>query len=88
MRQARRGFGLLLSSMFIIALASATNSTLAPVIALTVFLFGTGALLVGVITTTIELYQSHSEVSYEIQHGLRLKQENLMQYSQLVDKDE
>jgi len=75
-------------SMFIIALASTTNSTLAPVIALTVFLFGTGALLVGVITTTIELYQSHSEVSYEIQHGLSLKQENLMQYSQLVDKDE
>jgi hypothetical protein len=77
-----------ITSMFIIALASATNSPLAAVIALTAFLLGTGALLVGVITTTIELYQSHREVSYEIQHGLSLKQENLMQYSQLVDKDE
>jgi len=77
-----------ITSMFIIALATMTNSPLAAVIAFIAFLLGTGALLVGVITTTIELYQSHREVSYEIQHGLSLKQENPMQYSQLVDKDE
>ncbi len=77
-----------ITSMFIIALASATNSLLAAVIALIAFLLGTGALLVGVITTTNELYQSHREVSYEIQHRLSLKQENLMRYNQLVDKDE
>jgi hypothetical protein len=77
-----------ITSMFIIALASATNSSLAAVIALIAFLLGTGALLVGVITTTIELYQSHREVSYEIQHGLSLKQEKRVQYSRPVDKDE
>jgi hypothetical protein len=77
-----------ITSMFIIALASATNSPLAAVIALIAFLLGTGALLVGVITTTIELYQSHREVSYEIQHGLSLKQEKRVQYSRPVDKDE
>jgi uncharacterized protein DUF2721 len=77
-----------ITSMFIIALATTTNSPLAAVIALLAFLLGTGALLVGVITTTVELYRSHREVSYEIQHGLSLKQENLMQYGQLVDKDE
>ena len=77
-----------ITSMFIIALASATNSSLAAAIALIAFLLGTGALLVGVITTTIELYQSHREVSYEIQHGLSLKQENLVQYSQIGGEDE
>ncbi len=77
-----------ITSMFIIALAIVTNSLLAAVIALIAFLLGTGVLLVGVITATIELYQSHHEVSYEIQHGLSLKQENLMQYGQRVDKDE
>lgn len=77
-----------ITSMFIIALATAANSPLAAVIALIAFLLGTGALLVGVITTTIELYQSHREVSYEIQHGLSLKQEKLVQYSRPVDEDE
>ena len=77
-----------ITSMLIIALATAANSPLAAVIALIAFLLGTGALLVGVITTTIELYQSHREVSYEIQHGLSLKQEKLVQYSRPVDEDE
>ncbi len=77
-----------ITSMLIIALATAANSPLAAVIALIAFLLGTGALLVGVITTTIELYQSHREVSYEIQHGLSLKQEKLVQYSRLIDEDE
>ena len=77
-----------ITSMFIIALASATNSSLAAAIALIAFLLGTGALLVGVITTTVELYQSHREVFYEIQHGLSLKQENPMNYSQLAAEDE
>src|SRR5579864_8336652 len=67
------------TSMFIIALATTTNSPLAAVIALLAFLLGTGALLVGVITTTVELYRSHREVSYEIQHGMSLKKENLIQ---------
>lgn len=65
--------------MFIIALATAANSPLAAVIALLAFLIATGALLVGVITTTVELYRSHREVSYEIQHGMSLKKENLIQ---------
>ncbi len=68
-----------ITSMFIIALATAANSPLAAVIALLAFLIGTGALLVGVITTTVELYRSHREVSYEIQHGMSLKKENLIQ---------
>jgi len=77
-----------ITSMFIIALAIAINSPLTAVIAFIAFLLGTGALLVGVITATIELYQSHHEVSYEIQHGLSLKQEKLVQYSRLIDEDE
>jgi Protein of unknown function (DUF2721) len=68
-----------ITSMFIIALATAANSPLAAVIALLAFLIATGALLVGVITTTVELYRSHREVSYEIQHGMSLKKENLIQ---------
>jgi Protein of unknown function (DUF2721) len=68
-----------ITSMFIIALATAANSPLAAVIALLTFLIATGALLVGVITTTVELYRSHREVSYEIQHGMSLKKENLIQ---------
>ncbi len=68
-----------ITSMFIIALATAANSPLAAVIAFLAFLIATGALLVGVITTTVELYRSHREVSYEIQHGMSLKKENLIQ---------
>ena len=47
--------------------------------ALLAFLTGTGSLLVGVLFTTWELSQSHLEVVYEIQHGLSLKREELMQ---------
>jgi hypothetical protein len=66
-------------SMFIIALAALTNSSLTAEIALLAFLTGTGALLVGVLFTTRELSQSHLEVVYEIQHGLSLKKEELIQ---------
>jgi hypothetical protein len=65
-------------SMFIIALATLTNSSLTAEIALLAFLTGTGSLLVGVLFTTWELSQSHLEVVYEIQHGLSLKREELM----------
>ena len=68
---------LLVFSMFIIALAEWTNSTLTSTIALFVFLAGTGALLVGVIITNLELSRSQREVAYEIQDGLRLKKEDL-----------
>lgn len=62
-------------SMFIIALATLTNSSLTAEIALLAFLTGTASLLVGVLFTTWELSQSHLEVVYEIQHGLSLKRE-------------
>ncbi len=65
-------------SMFIIALATLTNSSLNAEIALLAFLTGTGSLLVGVLFTTWELSQSHLEVVYEIEHGLSLKREELM----------
>jgi hypothetical protein len=66
-------------SMFIIALAALTNSSLTAEIALLAFLTGTGTLLVGVLFTTRELSRSHLEVVYEIQHGLSLKKEELIQ---------
>ncbi len=65
------------TSMFIIALAVLSNSTLIANIALLAFLIGTGALLVGVIISTLELYRSQREVAYEIQDGLRLRKEDL-----------
>ena len=66
------------TSMFIIALAALTNSTLIAIAALLIFLIGTGALLVGVIITTLELSRSQREVAYEIQDGLKLRKEDLM----------
>lgn len=68
---------LLVLSMFIIALAEMTNSTLAANFALFTFFAGTGALLVGVIITNLELSQSRREVAFEIQDGLRLSKEDL-----------
>ena len=68
---------LFVSSMFIIALAALTNITLTATIALLTFLIGTGALLVGVIITTLELSRSQREVAFEIQDGLRLRKEDL-----------
>jgi hypothetical protein len=68
---------LFVTSMFIIALAVLTNSTLTANIALFAFLTGTGALLVGVSITTLELSRSQREVAYEIQDGLRLRKEDL-----------
>ena len=66
------------TSMVIIALAALTNSTLIATAALLIFLTGTGALLVGVIITTLELSRSQREVTYEIQDGLKLRKEDLM----------
>ena len=68
---------LFVACMFVIALAVLTNSTLTATIALLAFLIGTGMLLVGVITTTLELSRSQREVTYEIQDGLRLRKEDL-----------
>ena len=65
--------------MFIIALAALTNSTFTAVIALFAFLIGTAALLVGLIITTLELSRSQREVAYEVQHGLSLRKEDLIQ---------
>ncbi len=65
------------TSMFIIALAALTNSALVANIAFLAFLIGTGALLSGVIITTLELYRSQREVAYEIQDGLKLTKEDL-----------
>jgi hypothetical protein len=69
---------LFVTSMFIIALASLTNSSLIATTALLIFLTGTGGLLVGVIITTLELSRSQREVTYEIQDGLKLKRDDLM----------
>jgi Protein of unknown function (DUF2721) len=66
------------TSMVIIALAALTNSSLIATAALLIFLIGTGALLVGVIITTLELSRSQREVAYEIQDGLKLRKEDLM----------
>ncbi len=68
---------LFVASMFSIALAALTNSTLIANAALLIFLIGTGALLVGVIITTLELSRSQLEVAFEIQDGLMLKKEDL-----------
>jgi hypothetical protein len=66
------------TSMVIIALAALTNSTLIATAALLIFITGTGALLVGVIITALELSRSQREVTYEIQDGLKLRKEDLM----------
>ena len=65
------------SSMLIIALAALTTSTLTANVALCAFLLGTGALLAGVIVTTLELYRSQHEVAYEVLDGLKLRKEDL-----------
>ena len=65
------------TSMVIIAVAALTNASLIATTALLVFLIGTGALLVGVIITTLELSRSQREVAYEIQDGLKLRKEDL-----------
>jgi len=69
---------ILVLSMFIIALAAMTNSIPTAEIALLAFLAGTSALLVGAVITTLELYRSQREVTYEIQHGLSLRKEDLI----------
>ena len=38
-----------------------------------------GYLLAGVIITTLELSRSEREVAYEVQHGLSLKKEDLIE---------
>jgi hypothetical protein len=67
-----------ITSMFVIALAALTNSSLIATAALFIFLIGTGVLLVGVIITTLELSRSQREVTYEIQDGLKLRKEDLI----------
>jgi Protein of unknown function (DUF2721) len=61
-----------ITSMFIIALAAIINSTFTAQIAFFTFLVGTAALLVGIFTSTREIYRSQQEVAYEIQDGLML----------------
>src|SRR6266516_4414398 len=63
------------SSMFIIALAAMTNSILMAEMALLAFLAGASTLFVGIVITTLELYRSEREVTYEAQHGLSLGKE-------------
>lgn len=58
--------------------AAMTNSIPTVEIALLAFLAGTSALLVGAMITTLELYRSQREVTYEIQHGLSLRKEDLI----------
>jgi Protein of unknown function (DUF2721) len=62
-------------SMFIIAAANMTNSSWIAIVALCCFLAGMGVLLTGVAITTIEVYRSQRELTYEIQHGLSLGKE-------------
>jgi Protein of unknown function (DUF2721) len=59
-------------SMFIIAFADMTNSPWTALVALFCFLTGMGVLLLGVAITTIEVYRSQRELTYEIRHGLGL----------------
>jgi hypothetical protein len=59
-------------SMFIIAIANMTNSAWMAIVALFFFLAGMGVLLIGVAFTTLEVYRSQRELTYEIQHGLSL----------------
>ncbi len=68
-----------ISSMLIIALAVITDAPPTAGAALLAFLIGTGAILVGIVITTLELYRSQREVAYEIRHGLSLRKEDLLQ---------
>jgi hypothetical protein len=52
-------------SMFVIALAAATDSAWAATSALLVFLAGTGVLFLGILLTAIEVRNSHRSVRYE-----------------------
>src|SRR2546430_2333497 len=62
-------------SMFFIAFADMTNSSWTALVALFCFLTGIGVLLLGVTITTIEVYRSQRELTYEIRHGLGLGKE-------------
>lgn len=64
-------------SMFMIASAVISKSSVVGTTALFIFLLGTGALLLGVAITSIELSRSQQEVSYEIKHGLSLTKEDM-----------
>jgi Protein of unknown function (DUF2721) len=65
------------TSMVCIALAALTNASLIATASLVIFLIGTATLLGGVVITTLELSRSQREVAYEIQDGLKLRQEDL-----------
>lgn len=62
-------------SMFAIAVANMTSSYWMVIVALLCFLAGMGVLLIGVAITTLEVYRSQRELTYEIQHGLNLGKE-------------
>ncbi len=52
-----------------------TNSSWMAIVALLCFLAGMEVLLLGVAITTIEVYRSQHELTYEIRHGLSLGRE-------------
>lgn len=62
-------------SMFIIALAALSTSPLTAIIALGSLLTGTAIMLLSIGVMTLEAYQSHRSVVYEVEHGLGLGQE-------------
>ena len=66
-------------SMFLIAFADMMNSSWSALVALFCFLTGMGVLLLGVAITTIEVYRSQRELTYEIRHGLSLGKEKNLQ---------
>ena len=55
-----------IASMFVIALAAATNSPWVATAALLIFLAGTGVLFLGILLTAIEVRNSHRSVRYEV----------------------
>ncbi|MBI4782142.1 MAG: DUF2721 domain-containing protein [Oscillatoriophycideae cyanobacterium NC_groundwater_1537_Pr4_S-0.65um_50_18] len=55
-----------LGSMFAIALAVALNSSIVASLTLTLFLLGTGILLLGVLSISVEIRMSHRAICYEV----------------------
>jgi hypothetical protein len=59
-------------SMFVIALAAATKSRVAAVVALSIFLLGTAVLLTAAVITVLEVKNSHKAMHYETERVLGL----------------
>ncbi|HEY9626195.1 MAG TPA: DUF2721 domain-containing protein [Coleofasciculaceae cyanobacterium] len=55
-----------LGSMFAIALAVTLNSAIVASLTLTLFLLGTGILLLGVLSISVEIRMSHRAICYEV----------------------